>query len=124
MFTSSLRRCGLPLLAVAFLVLQGCCCQKYAGYGGGCNSCGGAYDYGYGAGYAPAPTGGCPDGSCGAYPSAMMPGAPTTAYVPGAATTAYVPGATMTAAAPVYQPGFATPYVPTTAAVVEPLPVR
>ena len=106
LLSSRLPRLGLPLVAVAILVLQGCCCSKYGGYGN-CNSCGTAYPYG--AGYAPATVapGGCPDGNCGVYPSAYnAAGVPTTAAVP----TVY-----NTAAAPVYAP------VPMTA-TLQPVP--
>ena len=111
-FLTVARRVALPTLAVALLVLQGCCCSKYGGYSGGCNSCGscggggGVYDYGagYGAGaVAPAP-GGCPDGNCGVYPSAFNTG--TTMQ-------AGLPPATMTATAPIYAPAYQT--VPMTA---------
>ena len=112
---SPLRKAALPLVALTLLVLQGCCCHKYGGYGygNGCNSCGGGV-YDYGAGYgavAPAP-GGCPDGSCGAYPSAFNTGSTMSAGLP---------PATMTATAPIYAPGYAP--VPTTAAI-QPLPTH
>ena len=105
------RLVAVPAAVLGLIVLQGCCCSKYRGYG--CDSCSGG-GYGYGAGYAPsysAPTGGCPDGSCGAYPSAAVPGVNQTAFVPG---TTYA-GTTYTAAAPVYGP------VPMTAGI-QPVP--
>ena len=116
---ASARRVLLPVVALTLLVLQGCCCSKYNGYGGGCNSCGScgtAPAYDYGAGYAPAAIpaapGGCPNGNCGAYPSAF-----NTGFTGNTTMTAGLPPATMTATAPIYAPGYQYQPVPTTAAV-------
>ena len=115
------RRAALAVTALALVVMQGCCCHKYGGYGNQCGSCGGGGGvYDYGAGFAPSPVapapGGCPDGSCGSFPSAFNTyGVPATAALPA--------GTMTTAAAPLYAPGYVAQPVPMTAAI-EPVPVR
>lgn len=106
-----MQRIALLAAAVAFTSLVGCCCHKGCGGGGygacyqpapqcsPCGPCGASYSPSPAPTYLGAPSGGCPSGNCGVYPSgAYIPaGGPTVAMAPGVQTTAMMPGAYQTA---------------------------
>ena len=101
-----MHRLPLSLAALGLLALSltGCCCSHLCGgggYGAGyapacpqpCSPCGPTYGASYGAAPAVmAPSGGCPSGNCGMYPSG--------AYYGPSASVAALPGTYATAALP------------------------
>ena len=104
-----MQRISLSLAALALLTLSltGCCCSHLCGgHGAGyapacpqpCSPCGPSYGASYGAAPAMmAPSGGCPSGNCGMYPSGAYygPSAPVAAAAPGVYATAALPMETL-----------------------------
>lgn len=96
-----MQRLSLSLAALGLLALSltGCCCGLCGGHGASyapacpppCSPCGPSYGASYGAPMM-APSGGCPTGNCGVYPSG--------AYYGPSASVAAAPGVYATAALP------------------------